>query len=55
MTAARARRPRELGKDYHPEFAVVGGLVFVIAGPPAASTPLGHAHRMMSPDESPRP
>lgn len=26
--------PRELGKDYHPQFAVVGGLVFVIAGLP---------------------
>jgi len=26
--------PRELGKDYHPEFLIIGGLVFVIAGLP---------------------
>ena len=26
--------PRELNKDYHPEYAVVGGLVLVIAGLP---------------------
>ena len=26
--------PRELHKDYHPEYAVVGGFVFVIAGHP---------------------
>lgn len=26
--------PRECGKDYHPEFIIIGGLVFVIAGLP---------------------
>ena len=34
LSPAHELVPRELFKDYHPQFAVVGGLVFVIAGLP---------------------
>jgi len=34
LTPTHELIPRELQKDYHPEYAIIGGLVFIIAGLP---------------------
>jgi len=34
LSPAHELLPRELKKDYHPEYAIIGGLVFIIAGLP---------------------